>query len=51
MVSDVYYINRTLGAEDRILREDDLPTFDAAYQMEMYIKNIDGFEGDARLPI
>jgi hypothetical protein len=43
---DVYYINRTLGAEDRILREDDLPTFDAAYQMEMYIKNIDGFEGD-----
>ncbi len=43
---DVYYINRTLGAEDRVLREDDLPTFDAAYQMEMYIKNIDGFEGD-----
>lgn len=43
---DTYYINRTIGAEDRVLREDDLPTFDAAYEMEMYIKNVDGFEGD-----
>ena len=43
---DVYYINRTLGAEDRVLREDDLPEFDNAQLIEMYIKNIDGFEGD-----
>lgn len=43
---DVWYINRQIRAEDRIFREDDLPLFDAAYQVEMYIKSIDGFEGD-----
>ena len=43
---DVYYINRTLGAEDRVLREDDLPAFDNAWLIEMYIKNVEGFEGD-----
>lgn len=50
---DVYYINRqrqTSGgsytALDSILNEDDLPIFNSAFLVEMYIKNVDGFEGD-----
>lgn len=40
------YIVRTLGAEDRLLNEDDLPTFSHAFNIEMYIKNVDSFEGE-----
>ena len=43
---DVWYIPRTLGAKDNLLNEDDLSTFDSAFMVEMYIKNVDGFEGD-----
>lgn len=43
---DVWYIPRTLGAKDELLNEDDLSTFNAAYMMEMYIKNVEGFGGD-----
>ena len=43
---DVWYIPRTLGAKDNLLNEDDLPTFSSAYMVEMYIKNVEGFEGD-----
>lgn len=43
---DVWYLPRTLGAKDELLNEDDLSKFDDAYMIEMYIKNIDGFEGE-----
>ena len=43
---DMYYLTRTLGATDDILNEDDLPTFNVAYNMEMYVKSIDGFQGE-----
>lgn len=43
---NVYYINRSFGAMDNLLNEDDLPVFDDAYLMEMYIKNVEGFEGE-----
>lgn len=43
---DVWYIPRTLGAKDELLNEDDLSTFNSAYMMEMYIKNVEGFGGD-----
>jgi len=43
---DVWYLPRTKVAEDDILNEDDLPTFDDAYLVEMYVKNVDGFEGE-----
>lgn len=43
---DVWYIPRTLGAKDDLLNEDDLSTFDSAHMVEMYIKNIEGFEGE-----
>lgn len=43
---DTWYISRTLGAKDELLNEDDLSIFKEAYSMEMYIKNVDGFEGE-----
>jgi hypothetical protein len=43
---DAWYIHRALGAKDDLLNEDDLSKFDAAYMMEMYIKNVEGFEGE-----
>ena len=43
---DVWYIPRTLGAVDDLLNEDDLSIFGEAHMIEMYIKNVDGFEGE-----
>ena len=43
---DVWYLPRTLGATDDLLNEDDLPSFNSAHQLEMYIKNVEGFAGE-----
>lgn len=43
---DVIYFPRTLQAVDEVMNEDDLSTFDAAYDMEMYVKDVDGFAGE-----
>lgn len=43
---DVIYIKRQEGEIDRILNEDDIPKYKDAYQIEMYVKNVDGFGGE-----
>jgi len=43
---DTWYISRSSTNRDPILNEDDLPIYDEAYSVEMYVKNIDGFEGE-----
>jgi hypothetical protein len=43
---DTYYVTRKLEATDQILNEDDLSIFNAAYLMEVYVKSVDGFQGD-----
>lgn len=43
---DVFYIKRTLDSLDDLLNEDDTSTFKEAYMVEMYIKNVEGFEGE-----
>jgi hypothetical protein len=43
---DVWYMPRSFGALDDLLNEDDLPVFKSAYMVEMYVKNVEGFEGD-----
>jgi len=43
---DVWYVNRSITAKDQLLNEDDLSVFDEAYMVEMYIKNVEGFEGE-----
>lgn len=44
--TDVKYLPRTLVKEDVLLGEDVLSTFNDAIDLEMYIKNTQGFEGE-----
>ena len=43
---EVKYMPRTLVAEDNLFGEDVLSKFDDSYNIEMYIKSVDGFQGD-----
>ena len=43
---EVKYMPRTLIAEDNLFGEDVLSQFNEAYNIEMYIKNVNGFDGD-----
>jgi len=46
---DVYYLPRTLIDEDTIFDEDTLSQFAQAYPLEMYLENIDGYDGEGEL--
>ena len=46
---DVYYIPRKIIKRDFILNEDVISTFDNAFKVEMYVEQMDGFEGDGKL--
>ena len=46
---DVYYIPRELVNRDGIFDDDMTSRFDNAYRIEMYIENIDGFDGEGDL--
>ena len=43
---EVWYCPRTIVNEETIFNEDELASFNNAYQIEMYIKNVEGFEGE-----
>ena len=42
---DTFYLPRTLVNKDNIFDEDQLSSFDAAYPLEMYLENVQGFAG------
>jgi hypothetical protein len=46
---DCFYMPRALTSLDTILNEDTESRFDAAFNIEMYIENVDGYEGDGVL--
>jgi hypothetical protein len=46
---DVYYIGRTEQNEDLILNEDTVNKYSHAYPLEMYLENVNGFEGEGEL--
>ena len=46
---EVYYLPRDIINEDRILGEDVPSRFNSAYKIEMYIENIEGFDGEGDL--
>lgn len=46
---DVYYIPRKLLGEDQVFGEDTASKFEDAYLIEMYMDNIDGYEGEKEL--
>ena len=44
---DMYWVPRTTSATaDQVFGEDTLSSFTQAYPIEMYIKNVEGFEGE-----
>ena len=46
---DVFYLPRQSSNLDGILGEDALSYFDQAYPLEMYLENVQGFEGEGEL--
>ena len=46
---DVYYIPRDLVQEDKIFGDDVPSRFNSAHKIEMYIENIEGFDGEGDL--
>jgi len=46
---DVKYLPRTIVDRDDLYGEDRLSTFNAAAEVEMYIKNVDAFEGEGTI--
>ena len=46
---EVYYLPRTLVKEDQILGEDILSQFNDAYLIEMYVENVEGYDGEKEL--
>lgn len=46
---DIYYLPRDVISEDRILGEDIPSRFNSSYKVEMYIENVDGFDGEGDL--
>jgi hypothetical protein len=43
---EVWYCPRTIVSEEEVFSEDELASFNNAYSIEMYIKNVEGFEGE-----
>lgn len=43
---DTYYVTRISESFDRMFNEDRLTTFNKAYLMDMYVKSVDGFQGE-----
>ena len=46
---DVYYIPRKMAGTDAIWQEDISSSFESSYLIEMYMENIDGYEGEKEL--
>jgi len=46
---EVYYIPREIVTEDDIFNEDIESKFDDAYLIEMYVENVDSFEGEGSI--
>ena len=44
--TDVFYCPRTLNDEDTLMGEDNTSSYNSAHTIEMYIKSVDGFEGE-----
>jgi hypothetical protein len=46
---DVFYLPRTSIKQDDVFGEDTLSQFDHAYPLEMYLQNVEGWDGDGDL--
>lgn len=46
---DIYYLPRDILNEDKLLGEDIPSRFNSSYKIEMYVENMDGFDGEGDL--
>jgi hypothetical protein len=46
---DIYYLPRDIVNEDKLFGDDVPSKFNSAYKIEMYIDNVDGFDGEGDL--
>lgn len=46
---DLYYLPRELVGEDTLLGDDPVSRFPTSHKIEMYIENVDGFDGEGDL--
>ena len=46
---DMYYMPRDLVNIDPIFKEDPVSAFNSSYMVEMYVENLDGFDGEGDL--
>lgn len=46
---DTYYLPRSTAYEDDVLNEDALNNYENAFPLEMYMENVDGFQGEGDL--
>ena len=46
---DIYYLPRDIVNEDKILGDDVPSRFNSSYKIEMWIENVDGFDGEGDL--
>ena len=46
---DVYYLPRELVGEDTLLGDDPVSRFPQSHKIEMYIENVNGFDGEGDL--
>ena len=46
---DVYYIPRKMAGTNKIWQEDISSSFESSYLIEMYMENVDGYEGEKEL--
>lgn len=46
---DVYYLPRDLVEEDEVWRHDAGSKFNSSYRVEMYVENVEGFDGEGDL--
>jgi len=44
--TDLYYCPRTVNNKDEVFNEDTISSYNDAYLIEMYVKNVEGFEGE-----
>tara|TARA_Y100000385_G_C12883638_1_gene546880 strand:- start:159 stop:848 length:690 start_codon:yes stop_codon:yes gene_type:complete len=43
---DVIYMSRAIKGRDKIFNEDDFPEYNEVFGFEVYVKNMEGFEGE-----
>jgi len=46
---DVYYLPRDIVNENKVFGEDVPSSFNSSYKVEMYVENVDGFDGEGDL--